>query len=86
MRAEPKGHGHQAKTPARPAGYAAQSPQGARSIKPKGAEPRPAIPPRDERLALERAAELRPDREPWAPRLVSAATIAVPSGQADCRW
>jgi hypothetical protein len=37
-------------------------------------------------LALERAAELSPDREPWTRRLVSAATIAVPSGQADCRW
>jgi hypothetical protein len=68
------------------AGYAAQSPHGARSIKPKGAEPRPAVPPRDERPALERAAELSPDGEPRAPRLVSAATIAVPSGQADCRW
>jgi hypothetical protein len=51
-----------------------------------GAEPRPAVPPRDERLALERAAELSPDREPCAQRLVSAATIAVPWGQTDCRW
>jgi hypothetical protein len=37
-------------------------------------------------LALERAAELSPDREARAQRLVSAATIAVPSGQADCHW
>ena len=34
-------------------------------------------------LALERAAELSPDREDQAKRLVSAAAIAVPTGQAD---
>ena len=34
-------------------------------------------------LALERAAELSPDREAQAERLVRAATIAAPTGQAD---
>jgi DNA-binding CsgD family transcriptional regulator len=34
-------------------------------------------------LALERAAELSPDREDQARRLISAASVAVPTGQAD---
>src|SRR5260370_10197416 len=34
-------------------------------------------------LALERSAELSPDREEQARRLVSAASVAVPTGQAD---
>jgi len=52
-----RGHGHQTEMPARPGDYTAQSPQGARSIRPEGAQQRSAVLPRDERLALSIAHE-----------------------------